>query len=79
MLTAPAAYYNYLLAYDGATGKLVDMYSFSSTPAPVALNPSNSELYLWTTAGRFLSIRVLSAPGDVNSTLIGNCRQCGLP
>ena len=79
VLTAPATGYYYLLAYDGATGKLVNMYSFSSTPVPVALNPNNGELYLWTTAGRFLSIRVLSAPGNVNSALIGTGGQCPPP
>jgi hypothetical protein len=79
VLTAPATGYNYLLAYDGATGNLVDMYSFSSTPAPIALNPSNGQLYLWTTAGPFLSIRLLSTTGNVNSTLIGGGEACGLP
>jgi hypothetical protein len=74
-----AVNYDYLLAYDGATGKLVNMYSFSSTPVPVALNPNNGELYLWTTAGPFISIHMLSAPGNVNSALIGAGRQCGLP
>ena len=79
VLTTPATYYNYLLAYDGTTGKLVDMYSFSSTPVPVALNPNNGELYLWTTAGRFLSIHLLSTTGNVNSTLIGGGEACGVP
>ncbi len=79
VLTAPATGYYYLLAYDGATGKLVNMYSFPSTPVPVAFNPRNGELYLWTTAGRFLSIRILSAPGNVNTALIGAGRQCPLP
>jgi hypothetical protein len=74
-----AVNYDYLLAYDGATGKLVSMYSFSSTPVPVALNPNNGELYLWTTAGPFISIHTLSAPGNVNTALIGAGRQCGLP
>jgi hypothetical protein len=74
-----AVNYDYLLAYDGATGKLVNMYSFSSTPVPVALNPNNGELYLWTTAGRFISIHMLSAPGNVNSALNGAGRQCPLP
>jgi len=71
--------YSYLLAYDGATGKLVNMYSFPSTPVPVALNPDNGNLYLWTTSGPFLSIRLLSAQGSVNSTLLGNSQQCPLP
>jgi DNA-binding beta-propeller fold protein YncE len=79
VLTAPATGYYYLLAYDGATGKLVNMYSFPSTPVPIALNPSNGELYLWTVAGRFLSIRMLSAPGNVNTALIGSGGQCPLP
>jgi len=77
--TSPNSYYYYLLAYDGATGKLVNMYSFPSSPAPVALNPDNGNLYLWTTSGRFLSIRLLSAQGNVNSTLLGNSQQCPVP
>jgi hypothetical protein len=79
VLTATATNYYYLLAYDGATGKLVNMYSFPSTPVPVALNPNSGELYLWTTAGPFISIRMLSAPGNVNSALIGAGRQCPIP
>jgi len=79
VLIAPATSYNYLLAYDGATGRLVDMYSFPSTPVPVALNPNNGGLYLWTTNGPFLSIRLLSSHGNVNTALIGAGRQCALP
>jgi DNA-binding beta-propeller fold protein YncE len=72
--------HDYLLAYDGATGKLMNMYSFSSIPVPVALNPNNGELYLWTTAGPFISIRVLSALGNVNGALIGEGQNCtGIP
>lgn len=80
VFTAPVNY-PYLLAYDGATGKLVNMYSFpiTSTPAPIAINPSNGQLYVWTTSDRLLPIRLLSAQGNVNAALLGNSQECPRP
>lgn len=60
---------NYLLAYDGATGKLVNMYIFENPVGPVAFNPSTHELYV-STAGQLVALRPLSASGNVNTSLI---------
>jgi outer membrane protein assembly factor BamB len=68
---------NYLLAYDGATGKLVNMYAFENPVGPVAFNPNNNELYAYT-AGHIVALRPLSSTGNVNSTLIAH-GFCPLP
>ena len=78
VLTAPANS-DYLLAYDGATGKLVNMYWFQSYLAPVAFDPSSGEVYVSTAAGQLLSIRMLATTGNVNSTLISPSGSCPLP
>ena len=74
----PDNYYNYLLAYDGATGKLANMYVFENPIDQVAFNPSTSELYV-DTAGQLIALRPLSSTGNVNATLIGEGRGCGVP
>jgi hypothetical protein len=60
---------NYLLAYDGATGKLVNMYVFDNSIDQVAFNPSTSELYVHT-AGHLIALRPLSSTGNVDTSLI---------
>jgi hypothetical protein len=60
---------NYLLAYDGATGKLVNMYVFENSIDQVAFNPSTSELYVHT-AGHLIALRPLASTGNVDTSLI---------
>ncbi len=67
--------YDYLLVYDGASGALVNMYSFSSTPQYVAFNPNTNELYV-TLSGQLLTFHNVATTGHVNSTLIGSGQNC---
>lgn len=67
--------YDYLLIYDGASGALVNMYSFSSAPQYVAFNPNTNELYV-TLSGELLAFHSASSTGNVNSTLIGSGQMC---
>jgi DNA-binding beta-propeller fold protein YncE len=76
MVLTAAVHYNYLLAYDGATGKLVNMYSFESSLGPVAFDPHNGEVYVATSEGQLLAIRMYATTGNVNSTLIGAGQNC---
>jgi len=71
--------YNYVLAYDGLTGALVNMYSFPSSPEFVTYNPSTSEVYVTTSSGQLLAFPNVEAPGHVNSTLVGYGIDCPLP
>jgi DNA-binding beta-propeller fold protein YncE len=70
---------NYVLVYDGASGALVNMYSFPSGLQSVASNPNTGELYA-TQSSEFLS-QLVSFPnaastGSVDSALIGNGQGC---
>jgi DNA-binding beta-propeller fold protein YncE len=70
---------NYLLAYDGATGRLMNMYVFPTPLNQVAFNPSTGQLYV-DTAGHLIALRPLSSTGNVDASLIappGNF--CPLP
>lgn len=78
VLTA-AANSDYLLAYDGATGNLVNMYSFPSYVGPVAFDSGNSKLYVSTAAGDLIGMHMLAATGNVNSTLISSSGACPPP
>ena len=69
---------NYLLAYDGTTGKLVNMYYFESIVGPVAFNPKTSELYAYT-AGDLIAFTPLLSTGNVNSTLVAPHGFCPAP
>ncbi len=42
---------NYLLAYDGATGRLVNLHVFENPIGPVAFNPNSNEVYVHTGNG----------------------------
>jgi hypothetical protein len=71
--------FNYLLAYDGATGKLVNMYVFENPIDQVAFNPSTSELYVQT-AGQLIALHPLSSTGNVDTSLIAPYgASCPLP
>jgi hypothetical protein len=70
---------NYLLAYDGATGKLVNMYVFENPIDQVAFDPGTSELYVHT-AGHLIALRPLSSTGNVDTSLIAPSGSfCPLP
>jgi len=71
--------YNYILAYDGTTGALVNMYSFPSSPQFVTYNPSTSEVYVASSSGQLIAFPITVAPGHVNSTLVGSGIECPLP
>jgi len=67
--------YNYLLVYDGTSGALVNMYSFSGSPLSVAFNPNTDELYM-TLPRELLIFRNVAGTGNVNSTMIGSYQTC---
>ncbi len=67
--------YDYLQVYEGATGALVNMYSFPSTPQYVAFNPDTNELYV-TLSGQLLTFHNVASTGNVNSTLVGSGQNC---
>jgi len=71
--------YNYILAYDGTTGALVNMYSFPSSPQYVTYNPSTSAVYVTSSSGQLLTFPIMVTPGHVNSTLVGSGIDCPLP
>jgi hypothetical protein len=68
--------FDYLAVYDGASGALVNMYSFPSSPQSVAYNPNTDELYV-TLPGQFLSFHDFPITGNLNGTLIGSDESCG--
>lgn len=70
--------YAFLLVYDGTTGALVNMYSLPVPANGVAYSPKTEELYL-AADGDLLSLHDVLATGNVNATLIGAGRDCGLP
>jgi len=75
----------YVLAYDGASGTLVNMYSLAKGssfvypgPQRVAFNPNTDEVYV-TVSTQLLVFRGVAAPGNVNSTLVGSGQYCPPP
>lgn len=70
---------DYLLAYDGATGKLVNMYSFPSNPGPVAFDSDNNNLFVSTPAGYLIAMHMFAATGNVDTALISSPGACPLP
>jgi hypothetical protein len=72
---------NYLLAYDGATGKLVNMYVFENPVGLAFFNPNTGELYVQDTAGHLIALRPLSSTGNVDTSLIAPPQpgSCPLP
>jgi DNA-binding beta-propeller fold protein YncE len=78
-LLAVSLDYDYILAYDGTTGALVNMYSFPSSPQYVTFNPTTSEVYVTTSTGQLLTFSTVAGPGHVNSTLVGSGKFCPLP
>jgi DNA-binding beta-propeller fold protein YncE len=75
VLMVPQNYDNYLLVYDGTSGALVDMYSFTGSLGPVAFDADTGEIYAATSAGLF-AFRSSTVSGGVNSTLIGSYLNC---
>jgi hypothetical protein len=69
---------SYLLVYDGATGKVVNMYTLSSPPQFVAFNSSTNEFYV-TTSGELLAFPNFVSTGNVDSSLLGSGQNCGRP
>jgi len=63
---------DYLLAYDGASGALVNMYSFPSSLLSVAFDPNTGELYVTTVYGQLLAFHDSAVIGNVNAALIGS-------
>jgi DNA-binding beta-propeller fold protein YncE len=81
-LAAISPAYNYLFAYDGASGTLVNMYSLSSTPESVAFNPNTGEFYVTLWGGhqaQLVSFPMAVSTGSVDSALVGSGQHCGLP
>lgn len=74
--------YDYLLVYNGTSGALVNMYSYSSLSQSnaylqsVAYNPDSHELYLTTSSGQFLAFPDSNILGNVNATTIGAGQTC---
>lgn len=78
VLTAPSGS-NYLLAYNGTSGKLVNMYSFPSNPGPVVFDSDNGKLYVATSAGDLIAMHMFATTGNVDAALIGPSEGCPLP
>jgi hypothetical protein len=73
---------SYLLVFDGASGKLVNMYYFPpsrSYPVYVGYNQATDEFYTTTNNGQLVSFHDVAATGNVNSTLIRTEPNCPLP
>jgi hypothetical protein len=68
--------YNYLLVYEGATGTLLNMYSFSSMPSFAGYDANAGELYV-SASGDLLALHDVQATGNVNATLVDV--GCGAP
>jgi hypothetical protein len=73
----------YLLVFDGASGKLVNMYYFppsnSVSFAYVGYDQATNEFYTTTNNGQLVSFHAVAATGNVNSTLIRAEPNCPLP
>ncbi len=67
--------YDYLLVYDGASGALVNMYSFPEPIHSVAFDPATNEIYV-TESGELLALHNSVSTGNVNSTAIGSHQNC---
>jgi DNA-binding beta-propeller fold protein YncE len=79
---AAAANNNFTLVYDGATGKLLNMYSISnghrSGPLSVAFNPQSDELYIGV-SGEFSQLVAFpnaASTGSVDSALMDQGEGC---
>jgi hypothetical protein len=70
--------YNYLLAYDGDYGNLLNMYSLPGPPQYVAFNPSTNETYVLVSES-LLAFHDAAGAGHVNDALIGADQSCGTP
>jgi hypothetical protein len=70
---------NYLLVYDGTSGALVNMYTSQSALGPLAFDASNGQLYVATADGQLLALRLLTATGNVNATLLAPPQGYCLP
>jgi hypothetical protein len=79
VVMVPVNYNNYMLVYDGATGNLVNMYSFSSNFLSFEGYDANTgELYLFGGASPdLLALHDVQATGNVNAALIDV--GCGAP
>jgi hypothetical protein len=77
LLVIPSAS-DYLLVYDGASGALVNMYSYQSSSllSSVVYNPVTHEIYLTDYSGQFLAFPDFNVLGHVNATLIGSGESC---
>jgi len=69
---------NYVMAYDGTSGALVNMYSFPTSPEYIVFN-SNSNVGYVTMGNQLLAFQNTAGPGHVNSTLTGSGQNCPLP
>jgi len=69
---------NYVMAYDGTSGALVNMYSFPTSPEYIVFN-SNSDVGYVTMGSQVLAFQNTATPGHVNSTLTGSGQNCPLP
>lgn len=77
-LLAVSLDYNYILAYDGTSGALVNMYSFPGSPEFVAFN-SNTNVGYATVGSQLLAFSNTASPGHLDSTLTGSGQGCPLP
>ena len=69
---------NYTLVFDGATGHLVNMYSFTEEPQYPSFNPSTGELYV-TLPGSLVIFPDITSTGHVDTSLLGRSENCPLP
>jgi DNA-binding beta-propeller fold protein YncE len=67
---------NYMLVYDGATGKVVNMYTLSSSLQFVAFNSATNEFYVSTSA-ELLAFPNFVSTGNVDTSLLGSGQNCG--
>jgi len=70
---------NYLLAYNGSTGKLANMYAFGNSVGPVAFDPNTGNLFVIDTSGNLITMRPLTSTGNLDAVLLGSTNQCPLP
>ena len=69
---------NYVMAYDGTSGALVNMYSFPASPEYIAFDSSSNVEYV-TVGTQLLAFQNTAGPGHVNSTLTGSGQNCPVP
>ena len=77
-LLAVSLDYNYILAYDGTSGALLNMYSLPSTAQFVAFNSNTIEAYV-TIGSQILSFQNSAGAGHYDSALVGSGQGCPLP